>query len=324
MQRSLRVWPARSFLAASRPSTSSSSFVTVRYAHQNAPTSSPSTAPTASSSSSPGSGFDERTTHFGFQTVREEEKESLVRSVFDSVASNYDLMNDAMSMGVHRIWKDEFVSRLRPGARGPLKCLDVAGGTGDIALRILDHAREKYADRETSVLVSDINGEMLKEGFKRFKKTMYHNTPQVAFKEANAQELPESDFPSNSFDLYTIAFGIRNVTSIPDVLKEAHRVLKPGGTFACLEFSNVTNPLFRAVYDQYSFQVIPVLGTILAGDRDSYQYLVESIRRFPPQPKFAQMIADAGFATGAMHEGAGGAWTDLWGGIAAIHTGVKL
>ena len=121
-------------------------------------------------------GQQDRTTHFGFQTVPEESKESLVRNVFDSVASSYDLMNDAMSMGVHRLWKDEYVSRLKPGARGPLRCIDVAGGTGDIALRILDHAREKYADRETSVDVVDINGEMLKEGYKRFKKTMYHNS----------------------------------------------------------------------------------------------------------------------------------------------------
>ncbi|KAL6308434.1 UbiE/COQ5 methyltransferase [Sparassis latifolia] len=265
-----------------------------------------------------------RTTHFGFRTVPEETKESLVKNVFDSVASSYDLMNDAMSLGVHRLWKDDFVSQLKPGSTGPTKCIDLAGGTGDIALRILDFARERYADRETSVDVVDINGEMLKEGHKRFKKTMYHNTPQIAFIEANAQELPESQFPSNAYDLYTIAFGIRNCTSVPDVLKEAYRVLKPGGTFACLEFSKVNNPLFNAVYDQYSFSIIPLLGTILAGDRESYQYLVESIRKFPSQPDFVAMIADAGFATGGNHEGKGGAWRDLWGGIAAIHTGVKV
>jgi 2-methoxy-6-polyprenyl-1,4-benzoquinol methylase len=201
-----------------------------------------------------------RTTSFGFRSVPEDEKEGLVRGVFDSVASKYDLMNDATSFGVHRLWKDEFVSSLRPGRKGPLKCIDVGGGTGDIALRILDHAREKYADRETTVDIVDINGQMLKEGFKRFKKTMYHNSqstyvihssipdvpsaaPQVAFHEANAQELPSSTFPDNSYDLYTIAFCIRNCTSIPAVLKEAHRVLKPGGTFACLEFSKVQNPL---------------------------------------------------------------------------------
>ncbi|KAI0647736.1 ubiE/COQ5 methyltransferase family-domain-containing protein [Trametes meyenii] len=291
----------------------------VRHNHQNA-------QPTTSSGSGSNLSSDHgaRTTHFGFKTVPEEEKESLVRGVFDSVASSYDLMNDAMSLGVHRLWKDEFVARLKPGARGPLRCIDVAGGTGDIALRILDSAREKYADRETSVDVVDINGEMLKEGFKRFKKTMYHNTPQIAFKQANAQAMPESEFPSNTYDVYTIAFGIRNCTSVPDVLKEAYRVLKPGGTFACLEFSRVDNPLLGTLYDQYSFSILPLLGTILAGDRESYQYLVESIRKFPPQPEFAKMIADAGFTTGAPHEGKGGAWTDLWGGIASIHTGVKI
>ncbi|KAI0338953.1 ubiquinone/menaquinone biosynthesis methyltransferase UbiE [Trametopsis cervina] len=270
-----------------------------------------------------GKGTD-KTTHFGFQTVPEEQKESLVKGVFNSVASSYDVMNDAMSLGVHRLWKDEYVSSLKPGAKGPLRCIDLAGGTGDIALRILDHAREKYADRETTVDVVDINGEMLKEGYKRFKKTMYHNTPQVAFIESNAQALPVEQFPDNTYDLYTIAFGIRNCTSVPDVLKEAYRVLKPGGTFACLEFSKVNNPLFNMLYDQYSFSVIPMLGSILAGDRDSYQYLVESIRKFPSQPEFANMIQDAGFTTGGLHEGKGGAWTDLWGGIACIHKGVKL
>jgi len=262
------------------------------------------------------------TVSFGYKTVPEEAKESLVKNVFDSVASSYDLMNDASSLGVHRIWKDTFVSSLRPGRKGPQRCIDVAGGTGDIALRILDHMREKYADRETTVEVVDINAEMLKEGFRRFKKTMYHNTPQISFHEANAQALPESQFTDNTYDLYTIAFGIRNCTSIPEVLKEAYRVLKPGGTFACLEFSRVNNPLLSLMYDQYSFSIIPLLGTILAGDRDSYQYLVESIRRFPPQPEFAQLINEAGFTTGKHAEG--GAWTDLWGGIACIHTGVKV
>jgi len=263
-----------------------------------------------------------RTASFGFRTVPEENKESLVKGVFDSVASKYDLMNDATSLGVHRLWKDTFVSTLRPGRKGSIRCIDVAGGTGDIALRILDHAREEYADRETSVEVVDINAQMLQEGFKRFKKTMYHNTPQVSFHEANAQELPPTQFKDDSYDLYTIAFGIRNCTSIPAVLKEAHRVLKPGGTFACLEFSKVNHPLLSAMYDQYSFSVIPLLGTILAGDRDSYQYLVESIRKFPSQPDFSGMIREAGFTTGGDHDG--GAWRELWGGIACIHSGVKV
>jgi len=226
-----------------------------------------------------------------------------------------------MSLGVHRLWKDSFISQLNPGQRGPIRCLDVAGGTGDIALRILDHAREKYADRETTVEVLDINPQMLKEGSKRFKKTMYYNTPQISFVEGNAQALTQ---PANTYDLYTIAFGIRNCTSVPDVLTEAYRVLKPGGVFACLEFSKVTNPIFHSFYEQYSFSIIPLLGTILASDRASYQYLVESIRRFPPQEEFAKMIQEAGFATGKDVEGEGGSWRDLWGGVACIHTGVKL
>ncbi|KAL4080982.1 UbiE/COQ5 methyltransferase [Scleroderma citrinum] len=263
-----------------------------------------------------------RTASFGFRTVPEEDKEFLVKGVFDSIVSTYDQMNDTLSFGVHRLWRDTFVDSLKPGRKGPLRCIDAAGGTGSIALRILDHAREKYADRETSVDIVDINAQMLAEGQKRFKKTMYHYTPQVSFHEANAQELPSSQFKDNTYDLYTIAFGVRYCTSIPAVLKEAHRVLKPGATFACLEFSKVGNPLLSALYDQYSFNVIPFLGAILAGDRDSYQYFVESIRTFPSQPEFAQMIRDAGFVTGGNHDG--GAWTDLWGGVASIHTGVKI
>ncbi|KAI0274238.1 UbiE/COQ5 methyltransferase [Russula aff. rugulosa BPL654] len=306
--------------AITRPTRAARPCARIRYAHTSASTSNgaPSSQPNTTSSESTS------TTHFGFRTVPEGSKEALVRGVFDSVASSYDIMNDAMSLGVHRLWKDSFISLLRPGSKGPIRCIDVAGGTGDIALRILDHARETHGDRETRVDIVDINGEMLKEGQMRFKKTMYHNTPQVGFIEANAQELPFENFPNNTYDLYTIAFGIRNVTSIPDVLREAHRVLKPGGTFACLEFNKVTNPLLAQLYDQYSFSMIPLLGTILAGDRASYQYLVESIRRFPSQGDFARMIAEAGFAVGGDFEGDGGAWRDLWGGIACIHTGVKL
>lgn len=209
-----------------------------------------------------------QTTHFGFQTVDANAKEGLVKGVFSNVASKYDVMNDAMSLGVHRLWKDAFVAGLDPGRRGALRCLDVAGGTGDIALRILDHARENWYDRETSVEVVDINPEMLAEGKKRFKLTMYHNSerqypfssssinpemlqaPQVSFREGNAQKL---DLPSDTYDLYTIAFGIRNCTSVPDVLKEAYRVLKPGGTFACLEFSRVNNPLLSTCVPVISF-----------------------------------------------------------------------
>ncbi|KIJ26684.1 hypothetical protein M422DRAFT_64460 [Sphaerobolus stellatus SS14] len=263
------------------------------------------------------------TTHFGFKEVPAVEKENLVKGVFSSVATSYDVMNDAMSMGVHRLWKDDFVSGLNPGnpkVGVQTRCIDVAGGTGDIALRILDWAREKHADRDLSVDLVDINPNMLEEGRTRFRKTMYHNTPQVNFFVGNAQELSPEQFPSNTYDLYTIAFGIRNCTSVPDVLREAYRVLKPGGTFACLEFSKVTNPLFAQVYDAYSFSVIPILGSILASDRDSYQYLVESIRKFPSQEDFAQMIRDAGFHTAKGEK----AWQNQWGGIACVHTGVKL
>ncbi|GAA6023107.1 hypothetical protein JCM8202_004675 [Rhodotorula sphaerocarpa] len=255
------------------------------------------------------------TTHFGFRNVPEPEKENLVRGVFSSVAASYDVMNDAMSFGIHRLWKDHYVSKLDP--QGALKCLDVAGGTGDIAMRILDHARTRYADRETSVAMLDINPEMLEEGKKRFAQTMYHNTPQVSFHLGNAEQL--SEFADNTFDQYTIAFGIRNCTHVDRVLAEAYRVLKPGGVFSCLEFSHVENPVLAKAYDLWSFQVIPPLGHILASDRDSYQYLVESIRRFPKAQRFADMIREAGFTVPQEEE-----WEPLTFGVAAIHTGVKV
>ncbi|KAG0658998.1 2-hexaprenyl-6-methoxy-1,4-benzoquinone methyltransferase [Rhodotorula mucilaginosa] len=267
----------------------------------------PQPTPSTSSSNS--------TTHFGYRDVPEPEKENLVRGVFSSVASSYDVMNDAMSFGIHRLWKDHYVSKLDP--QGGLKCLDVAGGTGDIAMRILDHARTKYGDRNTSVAMLDINPEMLQEGKKRFAQTMYHNTPQVSFHLGNAEHL--SDFADNTFDQYTIAFGIRNCTHVDRVLKEAHRVLKPGGVFSCLEFSHVENPILAKAYDLWSFQVIPPLGHILASDRDSYQYLVESIRKFPKAQRFADMIREAGFTVLQEEQ-----WEPLTFGVACIHTGVKL
>ncbi|GAA5948171.1 hypothetical protein JCM3765_007142 [Sporobolomyces pararoseus] len=277
--------------------------------------------PPSSSSSSPSSrspldpNSSSSTTHFGFKDVPEQLKESLVKGVFSSVASSYDVMNDAMSLGIHRLWKDHYVNKLAP--HGGLKCLDVAGGTGDIAMRILDYAREKHGDRELSVKMLDINPEMLEEGKKRFAKSMYHNTPQVSFMLGNAEELTEIE--SNSLDLYTIAFGIRNVTHIDRALAEAYRVLKPGGVFSCLEFSKVENPILAKAYNLYSFNVIPPLGHILASDRDSYQYLVESIERFPSQPQFASMIERAGFTVPQEER-----WENLTFGIAAIHTGIKL
>ena len=297
-----------------------------------------------------------RTTHFGFQTVDETLKEGLVHGVFSSVASSYDLMNDAMSLGIHRLWKNRFVELLDP--RGGIECLDVAGGTGDIALRLLDHARTKHLDRETRVTVLDINPSMLVEGQKRLKESMYWNTPQIRFQLGNAEALnetmpvPERRNPpastrrnpilpplvsepiaSESMDLYTIAFGIRNCTHIDRVLAEAFRVLKPGGIFACLEFGKVSLPLLAQVYRQYSFHVIPPIGELLVGDRDSDQYLVESIERFPKQADFARMVAEAGFllpgsaeasSMGLPRLAGAGAWEDLTFGIATIWTGYVL
>ncbi|KPV74673.1 uncharacterized protein RHOBADRAFT_31799 [Rhodotorula graminis WP1] len=263
----------------------------------------------------PSASTSSETTHFGFRNVPEQQKESLVRGVFSSVASSYDVMNDAMSFGIHRLWKDHYVSKLDP--HGGLKCLDVAGGTGDIAMRILDHARTKYGDRDLSVAMLDINPEMLEEGKKRFAKTMYHATPQISFHLGNAEHL--DGFADNSLDLYTIAFGLRNCTHPERVLAEAYRVLKPGGVFSCLEFSHVENPVLAKAYNLWSFQVIPPLGHILAADRDSYQYLVESIERWKKPHEFSQAIRDAGFVTpdGEGHE-------PLTFNIAAIHTGVKV
>merc|ERR1712093_325198 len=208
--------------------------------------------------------------------------------------------------------------RLQLDPRGGIKCLDVAGGTGDIAMRILDHAKDKHFDRKTHVQMLDINPEMLEEGKRQFARTMYHDGPQISFTLGNAEDL--SSIESNSQDLYTIAFGIRNCTHVDRVLKEAFRVLKPGGVFSCLEFGKVTNPVLAKVYKEWSFQVIPNLGHIVAGDRDSYQYLVESIERFPPQPEFARMIKEAGFTVPKGKD----AWEDLTFGIAAIHTAVKV
>lgn len=261
---------------------------------------------------------DDKSTHFGFQTVPEAIKESLVGKVFSSVASSYDRMNDVMSLGIHRLWKDDFVRTLNPGSRGnfaPMKILDVAGGTGDIAFRHLDHATDINFDHETTVEVVDINPEMLKFGSKRAQETRYKDSGRISFKVQNAESLV--DIPNESVDLYTIAFGIRNCTHIDRVLAEAYRVLKPGGVFACLEFSSVKPAPLAALYQQYSFSVIPIMGQIVAGDRDSYQYLVESIARFPSQERFAGMIKEAGFLV------SGAGYRDLTFGVAAIHTGVK-
>lgn len=235
-------------------------------------------------------------------------------------------MNDLMSLGIHRLWKDNFVRSLQPGDNVKATSLnkespegwhilDVAGGTGDIAFRMLDYSTEINGDHKTKVTVADINASMLAEGRRRSLDTVYGNTARLDFLEANAEKL--ESIADNSIDLYTVAFGIRNFTDKPAALREAYRVLKPGGVFACLEFSKVNNSIFNEIYKRWSFAAIPVIGQVVAGDRDSYQYLVESIERFPSQVEFRDMIRDAGFSI------VGQGWEDLTGGIAAIHKGVK-
>ncbi|XP_049554206.1 2-methoxy-6-polyprenyl-1,4-benzoquinol methylase, mitochondrial isoform X1 [Orcinus orca] len=333
-------------------------------------------------------------THFGFETVSEEEKGGKVYQVFESVAKKYDVMNDMMSLGIHRIWKDLLLWKMRPFPGTQL--LDVAGGTGDIAFRFLNYVQaqhqrkekrqlraqqnlsweeiaKKYQNEEDSldgshVMVCDINKEMLKIGKQKARARGYK--AGLAWVVGDAEELP---FDDDKFDVYTIAFGIRNVTHIDQgfpggtvvesppadagdtgsrsgpggshmprsgwarepwplslrvrslcsaageataALQEAHRVLKPGGRFLCLEFSQVNNPLVSRLYDVYSFQVIPVLGEVIAGDWKSYQYLVESIRQFPSQEEFKEMIEDAGFQKVT--------YENLTSGIVAIHSGFKL
>jgi len=253
-----------------------------------------------------------RSTHFGFRTVAEEEKEGLVREVFDSVASRYDLMNDLMSGGIHRLWKDRFVEWLMP--RPGMKLLDVAGGTGDIAFRFLKaaHARRTGdSDPAASVTVCDINGEMLKVG--RDRATDKGILENIEWIEGNAECLP---FDDCSFDAYTIAFGMRNVTHIDKALAEARRVLKPGGRFMCLEFSRVVVPGLDKLYDLYSFQVLPRMGKIVARNAEAYQYLAESIRKFPPQEDYAEMIRAAGLRQVKVR--------NLSGGIAAIHSAWRV
>ena len=241
-------------------------------------------------------------------------------------------MNDLMSLGIHRLWKDYFVRSLNPGIapsgsklQEGQRVLDIAGGTGDIALRILDHATNVKGDTQTHVTISDINPDMLSEGKKRFSDSSYLQNGRVSFLEANAESLPT--IPSNSIDLYTVAFGIRNMTSKPLALAEAFRVLRPGGVFACLEFTpHLSNPVLNAVYKRWSFSAIPLIGQVVAGDRDSYQYLVESIERFPRQGEFRGMIEGAGFLVPGGRDGGsdgGKGWVDLSGGIAAVHKGVK-
>ncbi|CAH1801101.1 unnamed protein product, partial [Owenia fusiformis] len=287
-------------------------------------------------------------THFGFERVKESEKGEKVYEVFHRVADTYDLMNDAMSGGVHRLWKDHYMEKLAPTPG--TKLLDVAGGTGDIAFRFLkyvenegeapvhtdqdfmfdipidvmasDYMNDIESDKDvppgraqlpgSHVTVCDINQAMLQVG-KDKSRALNHPEERISWVRGNAENLP---IPDNTYDAYTIAFGIRNCTHVDKVLDEAYRVLKPGGRFTCLEFSKVNNTILRNIYDQYSFQVIPVLGQLLAKDWRSYQYLVESIRQFPNQETFKSMIEEAGFSAVT--------YENLTFGVATIHSGYKL
>ena len=245
----------------------------------------------------------DETTHFGFREIPQGEKADLVHGVFTRVASRYDVMTDLMSGGVHRIWKDAMMDWLAP--RDGQRLLDVAGGTGDIAFRFLNRAPG------ASAVVLDMTESMLMEGRQRAEAAELGD--RLDWVAGDAMALP---FADASFDRYTIAFGIRNVTRIDAALKEAHRVLRPGGRLMVLEFSRMPNPALQWAYDRYSFNVIPAMGQAVAGDRDSYQYLVESIRRFPDQDRFAEMIGAAGFELVK--------YRNLSMGIAALHSGWKI
>ncbi|MBC2771470.1 bifunctional demethylmenaquinone methyltransferase/2-methoxy-6-polyprenyl-1,4-benzoquinol methylase UbiE [Rhizobium sp. AQ_MP] len=245
-------------------------------------------------------------TSYGFRQVDEQEKQGLVNDVFHKVAKRYDIMNDVMSAGLHRVWKDAMVAALNPRKDANYRVLDVAGGTGDIAFRIVE-----ASNRLAHATVLDINGSMLGVGAERAEKKGL--SPNLTFVEANAESLP---FEDNTFDAYTIAFGIRNVPHIDVALSEAFRVLKRGGRLLVLEFSEVEMPLLDKVYDAWSFNAIPRFGKMITGDSEPYQYLVESIRKFPNQPDFARMIERAGFSNVR--------FTNYTGGIAALHSGWKI
>jgi 2-methoxy-6-polyprenyl-1,4-benzoquinol methylase len=310
----LRVFASRCARGAARVS-SARAFATSPSTTADEP---PTTADEASTSSTHRG--EAKTASFGYVEVDAREKESLVRGVFERVAPSYDVMNDLMSAGVHRLWKDYFVSKV--GVFAGMTHLDVAGGTGDIAFRVLRALQrvEREAELDGQVLdantrgkvvVSDINPAMLREGMKRATQRGL-NQEQLTWLEGNAEKLPVED---ESVDVYTIAFGLRNVTDTRAAIADAYRCLKPGGKYMILEFSHVENEILKQMYDFYSFNVIPKLGELVARDRGSYQYLVESIRKFPPQEKLKSMMRDVGFKH-VSHE-------NLTGGMVAVHTGYK-
>ena len=246
-------------------------------------------------------------THFGEKTVPLADKQGMVDDVFRSVARRYDLMNDLMSVGLHRPWKDALVTAVNPPKSDKdFALLDLAGGTGDVAFRVVE-----AGGAGTRVTVCDINADMLSVGRERAEQRGYDEA--ITFEQGNAEELP---YPDRHFDCVTIAFGIRNVPRIERALSEAHRVLKIGGRFLCLEFSAVTMPGLDALYELYSFQVIPRIGRAVTGDREAYQYLVESIRKFPRPERFADMIRAAGFRRVS--------FTPMTAGVVALHSGWKL
>jgi len=245
----------------------------------------------------------DKTTHFGAQTVLESEKAGKVKSLFGDVASKYDIMNDVMSVGIHRIWKEAMMDWLAP--RAGQKLLDVAGGTGDVSFKFLKRAGSGHAT------VLDLTENMLVEGRQRAEADSLADS--LDWVVGDAMALP---FADNTFDVYTISFGIRNVTRPQEALNEAYRVLRPGGRLMVLEFSQLPNPMMQKAYDLYSFNVIPRMGQVIANDRDSYQYLVESIRNFPDQETFLGMVHDAGFEQAK--------YRNMTMGIAALHSGWKL
>lgn len=263
------------------------------------------TARTPEGSAETAAGDGKARTHFGFSTVDLDRKQGLVDEVFHKVAKRYDLMNDLMSGGLHRAWKADMVAALNPSPVRALKVLDVAGGTGDVAFRIL-----RAGGPDTHVTVLDINGDMLAVGRERAGDAF---GDRIDFVQGNAEAPP---FPDASFDAYTIAFGIRNVPRLELALAEAHRVLRRGGRFLCLEFSSVDMPGLDRIYDAYSFHVIPAMGRLVTGDAAPYRYLVESIRKFPNAALFSAMIRDAGFARVKARP--------MTGGIVALHSGWKI